>query len=88
MNKPLFAFWKYDKFPYVLGGTVTKMRNDGYVETVEFGVGYAFKPVKILPLEAGKQLLMQLNQLECDRETAVATVNKKFNDKLKSIIDF
>lgn len=58
-----FAFWSYASFPYVLGGTVTKMLADGRVSTVEYGAGSYFKPIKILPLAAGKALKARLKEL-------------------------
>lgn len=58
-----FAFWKYDGFPYLLGGTVTKMDDTGRVETKEYGKGFWFMPVKILPVNAGKRMLAKLEEL-------------------------
>jgi len=58
-----YAFWKYDRFPGVLGGEVTNMRADGSVETVEYGKGFWFHPFKILPLTEGRQLANKLLSL-------------------------
>ena len=46
----LYAFWKYDQPPYVLGGIVTKIREDGKVCIKGFA-GSCFTPLQILPLE-------------------------------------
>jgi len=57
-----------------LGGTVTKMRDDGAVETVEYGKGSYFKPVRILPVEIGKALgkkLEALRRRHLDEERAL-----------------
>ena len=49
----LYAFWKYDQPPYVLGGIVTKIREDGKVCIKSFA-GSCFTPLQILPLEEGR----------------------------------
>lgn len=60
----LYAFWRYDRFPYVLGGEIVRWREDGAVETKGFGPGQWFHPIKILPVEAGKKLRAELEALE------------------------
>jgi len=59
MKQELFAFWEYDKFPYFLGGTVTKFcgPKDRFVETKEYGVGNSFEPCKLVSKELGIALL-------------------------------
>ena len=57
---PLYAFWKYDEFPYVLGGTVLTFLEDGDV-TVRGHKGMAVTPVKIVPWAAGVELHAMLN---------------------------
>lgn len=59
----LYALWRYDSYPYVLGGTVTRMDQMGAVETREFGVGRWFKPLKILPIKEGRALRKQFEKL-------------------------
>lgn len=49
----LYAFWKYDQPPYVLGGIVIKIREDGKVCIKGFA-GSCFTPLQILPLEEGR----------------------------------
>lgn len=82
----LFAFWKYDMFPYLLGGTITKMRDDGYIQTVEYGPGNYFKAIKILPLKAGKQLQDKLCKISRDREVELKNLYSEWDKKLKDII--
>lgn len=64
----LFAFWDHGSYPYKLGGPITKIHDNGMVETVNFGIGNTFRPVLILPLEAGKKINERLKGL--DREHA------------------
>jgi len=58
----LYAFWKYDQFPYVLGGEVRTFLKDGSV-TVRGYDGMAFTPVKIVPAKVGLALRETLNGL-------------------------
>jgi hypothetical protein len=62
----LFAFWRYDLFPYVLGAQVIEMRADGWVSTKGYG-HYWFKPTKLLPLVEGKKLWERLLELQTNQ---------------------
>lgn len=53
MKQKLYAFWKYDVPPYVLGGEVTEIKSNGRVCVKGF-TGYSFLPLQILPLEEGR----------------------------------
>ena len=46
MNK-LYAFWKYDIPPFLLGGEVEEVLEDGCV-IIKGQTGYKFKPVIIV----------------------------------------
>lgn len=76
MNKPLFAFWRYDRFPFVLGGEVIEMYDDGHV-TAKGYTGMMFRPIKILPLEAGKTLKKKLDDLEARHQQALKEVDQE-----------
>jgi len=86
MKQRLYAFWKYDHFPYVLGGEVTKMLPDGAVETVGYGKGFSFTPFKIVPLEEGKKIVAQLQSLKDAKNKAEAEHRKEWNKRLEEII--
>lgn len=79
----LFAFWRYSSFPYLCGGEVVKLRNDGYVMTKEFGVGNYFRPIKFLPNDAGRSLLVKLKNLIIEHRKS----EEKFNDGWQAEID-
>ena len=83
----LFAFWSYGSYPYVLGGTVTRMREDGYVETKEYGPGAWFKPVKLLPLDAGKELNAKLRALDANYTKSLAAFQAGWNDEAKRLFE-
>ena len=61
-NKLMMAFWKYDQFPYLLGGTITKVMDDGIVKIHEYG-NSCFRPVFIVPKSQGEELLNELENL-------------------------
>lgn len=63
MTPPLYAFWKYEtEFPYVLGAPVDTVLKSGLVRVEGYGAS-TFRPVLLLPLEAGQELHTQLRQL-------------------------
>jgi hypothetical protein len=74
----LIAFWPYDRYPYVLSGTVLKVNEYGNVETEEYGKGYFFQPLLILPARAGKALQAELKQLEKEYHNEIAKVSGKY----------
>lgn len=53
MNKELFAFWRYDLFPYVLGGKIVDVSPKGLVAIEGYGYGSWFRTFKIVPFEEG-----------------------------------
>jgi hypothetical protein len=86
MNKKLYAFWKYDRFPFCLGGEVTDMRADGSVETVGYGPGFYFKPFLLLPLKEGKEKARELENLKNVYNESKKQLTKVFTDKAEKII--
>lgn len=87
MNE-LYAFWKYDLYPFVCGGPVVEMRDDGWVQTKNFGKGYWFKPIHLLPLKAGEELHRRIKSLECARVDGLKQFNQEWNSKLQAICPF
>jgi hypothetical protein len=77
-----FAFWNYDQYPFFLGGTVTHMREDGLIQTKEYGPGHWFRPVLIVPEETGKIMKNTLRHLEEDYCKAQKALAKEFAEKL------
>lgn len=80
----LFAFWRYDQYPYVLGAPVTKMDDEGRVYTPAYQ-GWV-TPIKLVPLKKGKALLDALQNyehgLEIQRRRALAVFDKEWDDTL------
>ncbi len=86
MKKKLFAFWRYDQFPYVLGSEITDMNNDGQVETTRYGKGQWFKPFKIVPVLEGERIMNDLHILKLGRMEAMALAGQPFEDKARKIL--
>lgn len=86
MKKKLFAFWRYDQFPYVLCGPIMDMRDDGCVTVDGYGKGYWFAPFKILPEESGRELRAKLTQLEDDYKIAMDKLHQENVAKLKKLL--
>ena len=86
MKLKLYAFWKYDLFPFVLGGTVTDIRSNGSVETEGYGQGFYFKPFMIVPNEDGKVIMAKLRNLQDEYRIAQVKLNNEFMNRRNAII--
>jgi hypothetical protein len=83
MKQTLYAFWTHDQFPFVLGGTVTKVHDNGKVETEEFGRGFRFTPLKIVPLKAGLIIKQDLEQRRAAYRQKMADIQNEAVADLK-----
>ena len=72
----LFAFWKYDQFPYLLGGNVEKVFENGLVKIKEYNS--TFRPVLILPKENGEMLKAKLEDLRAEYREEQSKLRLKF----------
>lgn len=89
MNK--YAFWKYDLFPFVLGGPIKRFcpysyPGKDYVETENYGQGNYFKPFAIVSLEKGKQIQDKLNNLENLCDDMIQAIEAQMKVKLAEIM--
>lgn len=82
------AFWKYDNYPYCLHGTVTAISPTGRVQTVEYGNGYWFKPLVLLPTEAAKDIVKKLYDLEGEYDIKTKELSVEYNDKAIAVAPF
>jgi hypothetical protein len=82
----LFAFWNYDQYPYVLGGTITEIDDSGLVQTKEYGQGTRFKPVKILPVTSGRALSVKLKHLGEEYKTAQKQLHEMMMKELAALM--
>lgn len=85
-NKTMYAFWRYDQFPFVLGGTVTNMLPNGNVETKEYGTGTTgFTPILIVPLEQGKKIAEGLTNLRQEYRRRQDSLTNEMNGKIHGV---
>ena len=82
MNK-MYAFWKYDIPPFLLGGEVKEIQEDGCVSVV--GYTSRFKPVLIVPIEKGIKLQKKLNKANAKYKKIVATAKEDLLAVVKKI---
>ncbi len=79
MNKnKQFAFWRYDLFPYVLGGTVGSIK-DGQVFITEYCGYFQEKQIlKFTNLEYGQRLLKEIKQVKARYEQRKTELHTEF----------
>ena len=80
----LYAFWKYDTFPFFVGGPVTRLRGDGFVETSNYGAGSWFRPLLIVPRQVGEFLREMLREAEVEYNKAKTAVDGEHYQKLRT----
>ena len=79
----LYAFWKYDVPPFLLGGEVISVTEDGYV-TVK-GYSGKFKPELIVPIEKGIKIHKKLNKANAKYKEKVNEAQEELLAVIKSI---
>ncbi len=80
----LYAFWKYDTFPYLLGAEVGT-RNGMRVSPLGYG-GYTFTAKFFLPDELGESLVNELKEISAKREQQIESINSKYKEELSSLL--
>ena len=83
----LYAFWPYSPWPTYLGGTITKMREDGFVETKEYGRGSWVKPTIIVPVKLGLEMRAKIDLLKHERRAKVAEIEKVTRAAMNAVVD-
>jgi len=86
MNDKLYAFWEYDQPPYFLGGEISKMADDGSVETTEFGRGSYFTPVKIVPAATGRKIKQKLEEIKTTTNEQISDLRRKAYKDAKALL--
>jgi len=81
----LFAFWRSDTLPFVCGGHVTRMKENGSVETKEYGKGYFWKPIKLLPAERGVELMRRFEALGKEHREAQRKFDAEWRAKAEKL---
>lgn len=88
MPEKLYAFWKYGRPPYLLGGEVLEIREDGgvYVKGYDQYMSSYFRKeaiVAIVPYAKGLKLHNKLNKAEKKYNRRMQKANKD----LRSVVD-
>jgi len=102
--KGQFAFWKYDLFPYVLGGKIKSMSlpthprhpsdpyKDDKTRTVRYAYvesyGGGFIPIHIAGPKSGCETLFKLQQLRTEYHYAQEALRREFLDKALAVAPF
>ena len=81
----LYAFWKYDLPPFLLGGIVEFINEDGYVKIKDRYDGMRFKPAVLLPLEKGLALQQKLDEAQTVYEKETKAAKEKLLDVVNGI---
>lgn len=85
-NNQLFAFWKYDMFPYVLGAEINGFCEHDYPGKDHVNInGHYYLPIKIVPSKLGHQIRVELAELEIEREQALCKVQSDYRKKLNAL---
>lgn len=79
----LYAFWKYDLPPFLLGGIVELIDEDGHVKIKDRYDGMRFKPAVLLPLEKGLALQQKLDEAQ----TVYEKETKAAKEKLLNVVN-
>lgn len=82
--KGLFAFWRYDLYPYVLGAEIDAMTEEGSVYAPSYQSW--FRPIKIMPLKAGKAFSDRLEQMRAGHAAARAMLDAEWNKTLFDLL--
>ena len=81
----LYAFWKYDLPPFLLGGIVELINEDGYVKIKDRYDGMRFKPAVLVPLEKGLALQQKLDEAQTVYEKETKAAKEKLLDVVNGI---
>mgnify|MGYP001564615327 CR=1 FL=1 len=71
-----FAFWKYDLFPYILGGEIKLIKDNGWVEIKGYD-GFCFRQIKIVSLKEGLEIYNKLEELKNKRQDMLELFDEK-----------
>ncbi len=85
MDKKLYAFWKYDLCPYMLGAEIEKFTELGNIVPKGYQ-GHSFKPIAILADEEGKQAIEELDKIKNEFRKRDLKLKKELgNEALKLV---
>jgi hypothetical protein len=81
----LYALWAYSQT--YIGGTITRMREDGHVETMEYGKNQWFKPFVIVPIKRGIEMRNKLELLARERQAKIEEIDKITRAAMDAVVN-
>lgn len=81
----LYAFWRYDSYPYVLGGIVNRIDGRGLVSPIGY-TGMWFKPLVIVTKSVGQSLMNRLVTLRTDKDRAQRKLDREWLQKVEELL--
>jgi len=81
----LYAFWKYDLFPYLLGGEIESFKEGGRVYVPSYQA--SFRPVLILQGPEGQELQRRLHNLGSQFVSAQNALKLEYEAKRALLLD-
>lgn len=81
-NQRLYGFWEYGTFPYMTGGEISRIKEDGTAKWAD--TGYMCRPFLILPYQSGKDFHLALRALEGELYNKKKAIDREY---LLNLID-
>jgi len=83
MEQELYAFWKYDQYPYTLYGKIEEFKGDRvYIKSYQSW----FKPFKVVEGKDALRLISDLDSITYRRTCEINDINLKYKKELDSLI--
>lgn len=77
----LFAFWRYDLFPYMLGAEVEEVLDNGWVSAKGYD-GMRFNPIRVMDLASGRKLWGDVCKITKEYEQAQKKLRAEYVERL------
>ena len=90
-TKEFYGFWKYDLFPYLVGGVIhSPCEENGYPDSCIgywkwSNTGYFVKPFAILPLKTGKKLQDKIDEIKDKYQREEQDLKNKYIQMIKEL---
>lgn len=85
MPQKIFAFWSYDKFPFVIGDSVTPL-SLGLMKTDHYGQYGTQSVIAYRPVQSGVEIQQQLKSLESELKHKIENLQTEYETKAIQIL--
>lgn len=79
-SQALYVFWKYDHYPYYLGGELLQVLDSGRVRVKGYD-GMALTPIKIVPSDVGQKIKAELDKLRASHARALRDFENEWRSR-------